>query len=154
MTRDELVAAIRRDRAALDAVAARVPEGRLTEAVLDDGWSVKDALAHIAAWEQLCLKWVREDKREEGPFDEASINAFNRRLYEGRGDFGLAEVLEESARSAAEMLAAVEVLTEDALSAPPRWGQATLGQIISSNADEHYREHIEQIGRWLAGGGR
>jgi hypothetical protein len=57
------------------------------------------------------------------------------------------------------MIAAAESLDDAALAASPAWGGGgtdaattgrTLAEIISSNSDEHYREHIEQIERWLA----
>ncbi len=149
MTRDDLLANIKRDRARLDEVIARVPAGRLTEGTLDDGWSVKDALAHVTAWEQLCMKWIREGRRDEGPFDDASINAFNRRLYEERREIPLADVLATSKRSTGEMVEMVEGLSEDVLAAEPAWNAVPLWQVVRWNADEHYREHIEQIGHWL-----
>ncbi|MEK7693088.1 MAG: ClbS/DfsB family four-helix bundle protein, partial [Chloroflexota bacterium] len=73
MTKAELLDAIRRDRATLDALVTSLSEAQMIAPELDAGWSVKDVLAHITAWEQLCLKWIREGRRDEGPFTQESI---------------------------------------------------------------------------------
>jgi hypothetical protein len=151
MTKSELLANIRRERAMLDALVSSLSEAEMIAPELDAGWSVKDALAHISAWERLCLRWIREGRREEGPFTQASIDAFNDGIYEGHRVHTLGDVLAESRESYAALVAMVEALTDD-LDAPPAWAPGRpLGEIISSNADEHYREHIGQIEAWLRG---
>jgi uncharacterized protein (TIGR03083 family) len=148
MTKSELLANIRRERATLDALVASLSKAQLIAPELDASWSVKDALAHITAWERLCLKWIREQRRDEGPFTQESIDAFNGRIYEANRDRALGAILEDSRRSYDGMIAMVEALADD-LDAAPAWGPGRpLGEIISSNADMHYREHIEQIRRW------
>ncbi len=150
MTKDELLTNIRRDRATLDALVASLSDAQMIAPELEAGWSAKDALAHITAWEQLSLKWIRTGRREEGSFTQETIDAFNSGIYEAhRGDV-LADVLAESRASYAAMLSMAEALAGD-LDAPPAWAPARpLGEIISSNSDEHYREHIDQIQAWLA----
>jgi hypothetical protein len=157
MTKDELLANILRDRATLDALVGSIDEKEVLAPELDDGWSVKDVLAHITSWEQVCLKWMREGRRDEGPATRESIDAINRTLYDSHRELQLHAVLTESRRSYAEMVETVRALTGD-LDAAPRWGSdestagaaaATLGQEISANSDEHYREHIDQLQAWL-----
>ena len=157
MTKDELLASIRGDRGTLDALVSSLNAARMVAPELEAGWSVKDVLAHISAWEQLCLKWVRSGQREEASFTQASIDAFNDGIFEANHDRALGLIRLESGRSYEQMLETVEGLASD-LDSPPSWASpefaggaasASLGQIISSNSDEHYREHIEQIRRWL-----
>lgn len=152
MTKDELLAAIKRDRARLDELVGQVPEGRMADGALDGGWSVKDVLAHIAAWEQLCLKWIKENKREElgAGADDAAVNAVNLRLFEENRGRPLKDVREESRRSYEQMVAAVEWLSEADIAVEPAWAPGRpLWQIIDANSADHYREHIEQLSRWL-----
>ncbi|MDE3096840.1 MAG: ClbS/DfsB family four-helix bundle protein [Chloroflexota bacterium] len=149
MTKDELIASIKRDRATLDALVAPLDEAQMTAPALDGGWSVKDVLAHISAWEELCLKWIRTGRREEGPFTQETIDAFNQSVYDVNRDRLLDAILEESRQSYESMVEAVAALTDD-LDATTAWAPGgPLGQIISANADEHYREHADQIRRWL-----
>ena len=150
--KNELLAAIRRDRAALDALVASLSEAQLVAPELEAGWSAKDVLAHITAWERLCVKWIRERRREEGPFTQESLDALNKSIYDANKGRALDAILEESRRSYAAIAETVEALTDD-LDAAPVWAPGRLlGEIISSNSDEHYREHIEQIEAWLRAG--
>jgi len=65
--RDELLQRIREEREALERAVARVPAEKMTEPLLEGGWSVKDVLAHIAAWEGLMVGWVEESLRGGTP---------------------------------------------------------------------------------------
>jgi uncharacterized protein (TIGR03083 family) len=151
MTKDEVLAHMRRERATLDALVASLSEAQLVEPELEAGWSVKDVLAHIAAWEQLCVKWIREGRCDEGPFTQESIDAFNQSIHEANRGRSPDAIREESRRSYAAIVETVEALPDD-LDAAPAWAPGRpLGEIISSNSDEHYREHIEQIEAWLRG---
>ena len=152
MTKDELLANIKRDRARLDEIVRRLDAATMVDPRLDGGWSVKDVLAHITAWEQFCLEWVLTGKGAEPALTPEQIEAFNAKTYAENRDRPLTDVATASGRSSAEMLAAVEALTQEELSAPPAWANRTrLDRIISVNADEHYREHSDQIEAWLRG---
>ena len=159
MTNERLLASIGGEGASLDTLGASLSDAQMMAPELDGGWSVKDVLAHISAWELLCLKWIGEGRRDEGPFTQASIDAFNDGIYQANRERALPEVLDDSRRSHEAIVHTVEELTRD-LNAPPRWASdeftggaatATLGEIISANSDEHYREHIDQIDAWLEG---
>ena len=160
MTKSELLANIRRDRAQLDALVARVGEARMTEPALEGGRSVKDVLAHISAWEKICLALVRNNRPiqppppgESGP----STDVINQKVYEESRERPLGDVVADAERSYTDLLVLVESLSDDSLTAVLGAGQEgaeaspPVGQLISGNSDEHYREHIAQIERWLDG---
>lgn len=148
MTKTQLLANITRDRAALDALVASVDASRLTEPALEDGRSVKDVLAHVTAWEQLCLKWVREGQRQEVEFTQDVIDAVNQSTFDANRSRPLGVVMAES-RASYDAIIAMVTSTDADLDAPPAWAQFPLGEIISENTYAHYREHIDQISRWL-----
>jgi hypothetical protein len=58
-TKNELLSAIAADRARLEAVTAPLPGRELTTPGRE-GWSVKDHLAHIAAWERMIVAHLRD----------------------------------------------------------------------------------------------
>lgn len=151
MTKDELLKAIRRDRTALDEVVARVPDDRLTARVLDQGWSVKDVLAHVSAWERLCARWLEAAARSETPErpEVRDVDGTNARFYEEACRLALADVIAGSRRSHEAIVRAVEALPDAELTDERRFGWPAW-QLASANSDEHYREHAQQIERWLA----
>ena len=164
MNRDELLANIKRDRARLDELIARVGKTRMIEPSLEGGWSVKDVLAHLSAWEKICMALVRNNEPVPGPppaESGPSTDIINQKIYEGSRDLPLADVVAEAQASHAELLALVEGLSDEALATvlgaskeAARVMEAEgpeVGQLISANSDAHYREHVAQIGRWLGG---
>ena len=154
MTKDELLAAIRRDRARLDALIASIPRERMTAPGLEGDRSVKDVISHISAWEKICMALVRNNTPVESPppgESGPSTDLINQRIYEGSRDRPLEEVLVEAQRSYAGLLALAESLSDQQLNTVIG-GAATgprVGELIGGNSDGHYREHIAQIERWL-----
>ena len=160
MTKGELLAAIRRERALLDAAVLRAGEARMTEPSLEGGRSVKDVLAHVSAWEKICMALVRNNQPiQPPPPDEtgSSTDVINEKIYEGSRDRPAADVVTEAARSYGELVAMIEALSDEAVAAVLGGGQhgaegsPTIAELISENSDAHYREHSEQINRWLDG---
>ncbi|MBL8164964.1 MAG: ClbS/DfsB family four-helix bundle protein, partial [Anaerolineae bacterium] len=44
-----------------------IPENQLDTPGIDGEWSVRDALAHMVAWQRLALDWVSTAQRGEKP---------------------------------------------------------------------------------------
>jgi len=169
MTKSDLLANIRRDRAQFDALVARVGEARMTEPALEDGWSVKDVLAHISAWEKICMALVRNNEPIQAPppgetspsepsgaEEQRQTDAINDKVYQDNRDRPLADVVADAQRSYTDVVVMVEAMSQEQLETPlggPQFaGQSPLvGELIGGNSDGHYREHIEQIARWLGG---
>jgi uncharacterized protein (TIGR03083 family) len=152
MTKDELLAAVRRDRATLDALVAGLDQAQMQQPALDGGWSVKDALAHIAAWERACTTWLDAIARGETPGrpEVQDVDGTNARFFEEARDSALADVTAESARSYQAIVEAVERLSDAELADEKHFGWPT-SRVASANTDDHYREHIAQIEAWLQG---
>ena len=162
MTKDKLLASIHRERGRLDALVARVGEVRMTEPALEGGRSVKDVLAHISAWEKICMALVRNNQPiqapppgETGPSEgQRQTDAINDKVYQDSRDRPLADVVADAQRSYTDLVAMVDAMSQDQLETPlggPHFaGQSPrVGELIGGNSDGHYREHSEQIERWL-----
>ncbi|HYM15109.1 MAG TPA: ClbS/DfsB family four-helix bundle protein [Dehalococcoidia bacterium] len=149
MTKDELLAAMRRDRARLDALIAPLDGARMTEPALEGGWSVKDVLAQISLWERACAGWFEAAARDETPErpEVRDVDETNARGYEAAKGRALGEVVAESRASHEALRRAVAALPDEELAGDKRFGWPGW-QVASSNSDEHYREHIGQISRW------
>jgi hypothetical protein len=152
MNKPELLESIRRERARLDELIAPLDDDDLTTPGVVEQQSIKDLLAHVTAWEQLCLIWMRTGRRIEGPFTDESLNALNAEMFERDRNLTVADVRTRARRSYAEVLESVGAQSDEVLAADPAWAPGrALWEVISSNTDEHYREHADQIDVWLQG---
>ena len=66
-TKSQILTAIQAERLALETLLAKIPPAQMTLPDLHEGWSVKDILAHITAWEELMQGWVQISLRGETP---------------------------------------------------------------------------------------
>lgn len=158
-SKDELQALNRSERAALLDAVERMGRERLETPLLNDGWSVKDVLAHVSVWERRILRVIAEASRGESvewpepgfPMTDEGVNAVNERDFESHRNDALPDVVAESQASFDAIIACVDAMPEaDVMSAPAWRPQVPLFYMIGGNAWEHYREHIDQIEAWLA----
>lgn len=152
-TKTALLAQIRQDRAALEQWLAQLSPAQMTQPG-PEGWSVKDHLAHLVAWEQVLLgrhlqgrpfpevAGIDEATWSKGRMSEDEINAY----FQARDkDLPLQEVLDRFHRSYQQVLDALEEIDEATLFAPFRNRPDPLAAVVAGNTYEHYREHE----RWM-----
>jgi hypothetical protein len=149
----ELIDRIQREYAALERTIGALDEQQMT-AKPESGWSVKDNLAHIAAWQGI-LRLFHIGGR---PFQEAApgitadylkddVDTINNDFYRRDRDRPLHEVLESFRRSHQQMQALIEGMSEAELFrsyTPPGRDSSSTGQLvdwIASDTYEHYIEH-------------
>lgn len=142
-----LLAAIDRERSALDAfLATLTPEQMMAPAVVGD-WSVKDVLAHLIEWEQMVLGWYAAGVRGETPTLPASgykwsqLPALNQVIYEKHRDRPLEAVLAQYHSSHEETMALIRQLPDDELFGARRYAWTrdnTLGAYFVSATSSHY----------------
>lgn len=153
MTRDEILRIIQSQYDELIAVLDAVPADQLTKRPLVDWWTAKDLVGHIAMWEQVALKFIREYKatgvpKPLGIQGDADVDRYNKRGVAMRRDLALAQVRAELDATQRDLIAAIESLSDADLTKPlpPPWSEgATLERLIAVNAYQHTPEHIEQI---------
>ena len=132
---------------------------QLTEIKDEQGWAVRDHLVHIRGWEQSLLALVEGRDRsaaigltadQTAADDTDAINA----LIKERGDGkGLAQVRAEFRQSHADLMAAIDKLSDADLQRgyshyqpndPPENSDPVIGWIVG-NTYEHYAEHLDWI---------
>lgn len=127
------------------------------------GWSVKDNLAHLAAWEQVMLRsylgdepaneLFEMDAAEFARLDEDGENAV---LFERDKDIPPEEVLRGLKQSHAEVIGTLEKTPFDDLLQvryPDDPEQRPMLDWVIGNTYEHYREHRRYIEETLRYGG-
>jgi hypothetical protein len=160
MSKAELLEQILLERKLLEEALAQVPEEQVAQPGAENGWSVKDILAHIVAWEQQMIRWLGEITQGEIPewlastVSDDDVDRWNEQVYLANRDRPLDEVRSEFERSYGQALSAVKDMPEEALLDPEftAWRQSRpLWYVVAANTFWHYKEHRESIQAWLEG---
>ncbi len=154
MTKNELLAAIRKDRTALEGVIAPLTDAQLTAMSPDGGWAPQHHLSHIAAWERMIVAHLTDRSAytyacmTPEQYVEASLDALNARLHELHADDHLVDVKREFAEAHAAIVAFIEQMPEARLG-ELYWGddpgQRVVLDKIAGDTYLHYREHAAWI---------
>jgi uncharacterized damage-inducible protein DinB len=163
VTAADLIARIKATRAELEAFIGRLSEAELTRPG-PEGWSVKDHLAHLAAWQRAVL--ARYQGRP--PWDVLGLDVavyqtgdddiINAALQQQSQSQTLPAVLDDLRRTQAQMLAAIEALGDAGLQQPfqpeSQLRSRTWLDAISGNTYQHDAEHQPWMEQVVAAGPR
>lgn len=143
---------IRQARATLEQLIGPLSDEALTRPGPEEGWSIKDHLAHLAAWPQKLLAIVRGRPAYEGlQVDEATygttgMDGLNAILYERHKDRPLADVLADFRQSYQELLSVLAGLTDADLSRPYHPADPNdTRQLVDGIIDNSYGHDLEHI---------
>lgn len=154
----DLVARIQREWSALLRAVERLSQEQM-DAPGPGGWSVKDNLAHLTAWEQFMLRHylagqpaheaMQVDEEAFKGLDEDGLNAV---LHQRNRSRSVADVLAGLQRSHAQVVATLEGMPFTDLMRPirPHDPRPVLAWVVG-NTYEHYQEHRLAIQAMLAG---
>jgi hypothetical protein len=159
-TKAELLAETERSWSALNAAIARMTESQITTLKDEQGWTIKDHIIHLAAWERSVVFFLQGKPRHEGlGVDEAIYrkgddDAINAVIQKQRSDMSLSQALAELRNTHAQLLALLEPLTDDDLSRryrhylPDEPGDGDgppAMNVIKGNSASHFAEHLAWI---------
>jgi hypothetical protein len=147
---DELLDLIAQEWSALMETIAPLTDRQMT-ASPTGAWSVKDNLAHVAAWERFLLLHHLQGQPphqvlgiEAAVFDALDEDGQNAIIYERRKDRSVEEVLEDLQRTHSQVLAQLHKVRFADLMRPPYADDPTnrpLMDVVAGNTYEHYQEH-------------
>jgi hypothetical protein len=147
-TKRQLLADIERERRALEQLLTTLAPERLTQPDIVGHWSVKDVLAHVSAWHQLCIGWYTTGVSNAQPdlpakgFTWRQLAQLNQHIYEQYREQDLSSILEQFRLSCREIYQFIEGLSEEELFTRNRYawtGKHALVSYITPNTSEHYR---------------
>lgn len=119
------------------------------EPALANGWSVKDTLSHIAAWEWRCASLLNEAHQTDLPLKaNPDIEALNQESYQERQGWSWSEVEADFRQAHAALISAIQELP------PQRLSAAIVQQTIAVDTWEHYAKHLPDLERWHKQGSR
>lgn len=158
--KEALLTGIRQSRTALEATLDRLGPEQLAGPADAQGWSVKDHLAHLAAWERSMAYLLRGRPRHEGlgvpeeTYLRAGVDEVNAAIHARTRDRSPDEALADFRDAHRELLAALEPLSYDDLLRPyshylpdepgEETGEPVLTRLLG-NTTEHYAEHLGWI---------
>lgn len=153
--RKVLLEQIQSERKILEAALDQVDHQAYLEPLFAGGWSIKDVLAHLVAWEQRMITWVgqaAEGVLPEMPGSEEAVDDLNTQSYQQTKDLPLEEVLKAYEVSYPQALAVAEHTPEEVLFTHgliegrenPFW------ITVAANTCWHYKEHREALDQVLS----
>lgn len=140
---------------ALNGAIAQLTDEQMTGPTDAAGWTVKDHLAHLAAWENSVLVILRDrEPQYEGlgvdkvTWDAEDIDATNDVVRRANADAPLDEVRTRLESVHAQLIDTIADMTDEELQLPvDRWvaggGDFPVVHKILGNTAEHYPEHRE-----------
>ncbi len=157
MDKATFITTLRADRAMWDDLLAELlplGEAALTAPGVAGAWSVKDVISHVAWFEREMIGVVRTRALVGSDLWRLPQDQRNAAIFAQNRDRSLPDVLDEAARTCAEMLAAIETLTDADLADPAHFTGMPADwlpwQVIAGNSFEHYRDHALTLRAWLA----
>lgn len=160
VTRADLQDAIQAGRLRLDSLLNKISDEDKLKPVLDEGWSIKDTLAHVFTWEQRLLGWLAAATTTGGTpqipapgYSWDNINELNQITFEQKKRMTLSEVEESYQASMGLLYAALDRLSDEDLNSRYfETEEEALWQFFAANTYLHYEEHGEAIRAWVDGG--
>ncbi|GHO46496.1 ClbS/DfsB family four-helix bundle protein [Ktedonospora formicarum] len=151
-----LLASIRVGYDQFEALLDSLSEEEMVISGVNDSWSIKDNIAHLAAWQTYHATRMEAflDRGEEPPDPAPGLDTedtINTYFYEKNKGRSLADVLADFRSAYQRVFAATEALSWEDLNGPFPWynNDIPVGAYTMGNTIEHYEEHGEIIRRWL-----
>jgi hypothetical protein len=130
----------------------------ITKSLEQDDWTIKDILAHIAAWEDVLSRFHIQAQpfdqvvgMESANYRDTEEDEVNERFYQRYRDWSGEQVVSFARATHEHLIEILEALPEGALSDPPaHYGgeapqQNPLINYIAGNTYKHYEEHLRMI---------
>jgi hypothetical protein len=148
MDRVALRTAITAGRLRLDRALGSFDEAAMLEAV-DDGWTRKDVLAHLEAWERRVVDLLCALRTGEA-IPEQDTDAANAAFLARDRERSLGDVRSGEREAYEALLAAIDGASDEELFDGRHFawtGGDPFADWFRANGDEHFDEHLDQLTR-------
>lgn len=153
--RSELVHVLQSAQGDFESLLDELGTPRLTDPGVVGDWSVKDILAHIAAWEERILVWAAALEQGTKPQpawpQDWSEEQVNQAIYEKNRERTLQDVLDQWRRVYQDLMQVIDGMSDEELfTRKVSWlGGGSFAEAIPGNSYEHLRHHEGDIRAWL-----
>lgn len=154
MSKQEFLERMRSSRVALNEAISGLSEEQIGLDIVAGEWTVKDIVAHLAAWQNETLLSVQRAARGEqiGPMIAESVDEWNQRRVEEHRRLPVMDVLQEFNAVHDDLLAALDRWPEDSVPlGPAGWDETASLWWLTEHDGEHldaiqsYRKRIGQM---------
>lgn len=140
---ESVIQYIETEQAGLVRLYRSVPVTAVEQRELSNGWSVKDVLGHLAAWERYCADLLAQSHVSSVLLQiEVDTNSMNRDIYEEREEWSWEEIEYDFRTTHTALLQTIRNLPEVRLT------DNDIQILIAENTWEHYAEHWDDMQRW------
>ncbi len=157
-TKEQLLTAMQSEHTALEKILRPLTPEQMTHQSDVIHWAIKDILAHLFAWEQMCLGWYKVGLLGEVPilpaegFNWRQIPALNKQIYENYHDQPLEEIMKQFQASYQQMLETVKGISEVDLFKSGRYAwtkENIMATYFISATSSHYNWAKKEIKKCL-----
>jgi len=141
----EILAHVTQSRVALTSAIYGLSEAELTMEGPVGRWSVKDVMAHLGRWEEVCFDELQKHLRgEQSTDDYRDALPYNDQWESGLQALSLQESIEKFETAHYRVFGLLSALT------PEQW-DGYVRAWVRGSLWHHFEEHGEQIRAWRAG---
>ena len=160
ITKAVLLADIERDWAKLNTALDQLTEAQLTTSTDEQGWTAKDHVIHLMAWERSMVTMLQGIPRHEGLgvtedlYLSEGFDAINADIQAQHQALPLAEALAQFRQTHQQLMTLLEPLSDQDLQQPYRHflpdepgegdGPPTIN-VVYNNTTGHFSEHLDWI---------
>jgi hypothetical protein len=154
MTKQGFLAEIRAAHEPLAVAVRTLADDAWLEPLPDmDGWTRKDAVAHVGWWSDHSARVITALRAGQVPYErnaDFDIHAQNRSILEEFRDRDAAAVRAYEAAAFERLVATVEAASDEELFTADRFpwlGEETLATAVAWDSTRHYPEHLPHLTR-------
>jgi hypothetical protein len=151
MTQSELQDAIQTGRLEFGDLLNSIPEDKMEDPLLENGWSVKDTIMHIVAWEQRLIGWLNAVAQGDQPTLPApgytwdQMDELNEQTVIQQRHRSLQDILASFHASLSLIFLALDRYDDKTLNSQYLGEESVLWRYFAENTYEHYQEHGDEI---------
>lgn len=143
LSMEAIIQKIERDHADIVRLYQSVPVNTIEETILPNGWSVKDVIAHLAAWEWRCASLLEQSYTSDALLKaDPDVDALNSEIYEERQAWDWEEVEYDFRAAHRALIGAIRELP------PERLVASIIQETIAEETWQHYAEHLPELEYW------
>ncbi len=159
---DELIHTLQQERSWIDSMIAQLTYEQMEIPGVEADWSVKDIIAHLAAWEQRGTQWIEwaravaqgdQSQVTQAGYSAKDVDHLNRETWLQNKDSSVESVLDNFRQSFLPLLTQIQMLRDCDLETiiQADWTDhksVTVGEIVTWRY-WHYRSHGKLIAHWI-----